>query len=95
MIAKPLQVKAVKPYVIWLKYADETEGTIDLSHLLNKPIFKNWINLSFFNSVYIDSETWAIAWNDDIELCPDSLYLKIKGMTFEQWKNNQSINATN
>ncbi len=94
MISKPLQVKVIKPYVIWLKYADETEGSIDLSHLLNKPVFKNWANLSFFNAVNIDSDTWAVAWNENIELCPDNLYLKIKGITFEQWKSNQDVYAT-
>jgi hypothetical protein len=88
MISKPIQVKAINPYAIWLQYADETEGTVDLSHLKNKPIFKNWVNPVFFSKVYINSETFAIAWNEDIELCPDNLYLKIKGISFEQWKNN-------
>lgn len=87
MISKPLQVKAINQYSIWLKYDDNTEVEVDLSHLINKPVFKNWKESYFFDKVYIDTETFAIAWDENIELCPDSLYLKIKGITFEQWRN--------
>jgi hypothetical protein len=95
MIPKPTEVKAITPYIIWLKFADGTEGQIDLSHLINKPVFKRWEIPSFFNTVYIDIETFAIAWDENIELCPDNLYLKIKGLSFEQWKSNQYSYATN
>jgi hypothetical protein len=94
MIAKPIQVKAIDQYLIWLKFADDTEGQVDISHLIDKPVFKKWTNPNFFNKVYIDTETWAIAWDENIELCPDNLYLKIKGITFEQWKTNFSTHAT-
>jgi len=95
MIVKLVQVKAINQYMIWLKYDDNIEGQVDLSHLKDKPVFKNWENPNFFNKVYIDSETGAVAWDENIELCPDSLYLKIKGQTFEQWKTNQYSHATN
>ena len=94
MISKPLQVKAIGQHSIWLKYADNTEGQVDLSHLANKPIFKDWENADFFNKVHVNTETFAIAWDENIELCPDNLYLKIKGITFEQWKNKQYSYAT-
>ena len=88
MIAKPLQIKALSNYVIWIKYDDNTEGQVNLDHLVNKPIFDRWKEIDFFNKVHINKETNAIAWDKNIELCPDSLYLKIKGLTFEQWKLN-------
>jgi len=94
MIPKPIQVKAINQYLIWLKFTDSTEGQIDLSYLINKPIFKSWLNPTFFDKVYIDTETNAIAWDENIELCPDNMYLKLKGITFEQWKSNQYSYAT-
>jgi hypothetical protein len=94
MIAEPIQVKAIDQYIIWLKFADNIEGQIDLSYLMNYPIFKNWADPNFFNQVHIDKETCAIAWDENIELCPDSLYLKIKGITFEEWKTNRYSYAT-
>lgn len=95
MISKPIQVKTINQYSIWLKFDDGTEGKVDLSHLINKPVFQNWKDADFFDRVYIDPETGAIAWDENIELCPDNMYLKIKGITFEQWKNSQYSYATN
>jgi len=89
MIAKPLQVKATGKYSIWLVYDDGIQGEINLNHLSDKPVFKKWENSDFFNSVSIDNETEAIRWDENIELCPDSLYLKLKGITFEEWKANK------
>lgn len=95
MFPRPIQVKALKKYVIWLKYSDNTEGQLDLSHLAGKPAFIDWDNSELFFDVFIDAETHAIVWNNDIDLCPDSLYLKLKGLTFEEWKSKQALYATN
>ena len=94
MIAKPIQVKALNKYIIWVKFSDQIEGKVDLSYLISKPVFKVWQNKDLFSKVYIDNETYAIAWNNEIELCPDNIYLKLKGITFEQWKNNPNQYAT-
>ena len=95
MIAKPVEVKALNNFRIWLKYSDSTAGEINLSHLVGQGIFSAWKNSEFFNKVHIDSETKAISWDNNIELCPNSLYLKIKGITFEQWQKEISSHASN
>jgi hypothetical protein len=89
MIPKPIVVKTVKPYVISVKYEDNTEGIWDVSYLLNKPVFKKWADEKFFSKVHIDKETFSISWDEDIELCPDTLYLNIRGLSFEQWQSEQ------
>lgn len=94
MITKPIEVKAISNYIIWVKFSDQTEGQVDLSYLITKPIFKAWQNSDFFNKVYIDKETNAIAWDENIELCPDNIYLKLKGISFEEWRNSQNLYAT-
>jgi hypothetical protein len=95
MIIKPIEVKALDKYSIYIKFADDTEGNVDLSHLIHKPVFQNWTKTDFFSKVYIDSETYSIAWDENIELCPDSLYLKIKGLSYEQWKSKEYSDAAN
>ncbi len=37
----------------------------------------------------------SIAWNNILELCPDSLYLKIIGKTFEQYKMDNPAHDIN
>ena len=95
MIAKPIIVKALNNCALWISYSDGTEGIVDVSAICEKGIFKSIKDIETFNKVYIDSETNAIAWSADLELCSDALYLKIKGLNFDQWVKTQQLHATN
>ena len=94
-IAKAISVKALSKYKIRLKYSDNTEGEIDLSHLSGRGVFKDWDKDDLFNKVSIDSESGAIAWNSKIDLCPNTLYLKLKGISFEEWQKENTTYAAN
>lgn len=39
---KPVEVKALANYRIWLRYDDGTEGEVDLSDLAGRGAFKAW-----------------------------------------------------
>ena len=86
MFPKPINVQSLDNYHLALSYDDGTTGTVDLSNLAHKGIFEQWEQNNLFNKVYIDSETQTIAWNEDLDVCPDSLYLKLIGISFEDYK---------
>jgi Protein of unknown function (DUF2442) len=71
---KPVNVQARPNYHIYLEFSDGTSGEVDLSHLKGKGVFKAWNDYGFFEQVRI-GEHREIKWDDDVELCPDSLYL--------------------
>ena len=78
-----LRAVAVEPrdgYRIWLRCADGAESEVDLSDLAGKGVFAAWLEPEFCDHVYI-SEWSSIAWNNEIELCPDALYLEFAGKT--------------
>ena len=77
MYAKPIFVNALSDYQIEINFSDGLSGVVDLSHLAGKGVFKVWENDNLFSRVYINNETDAIAWNDDLELCPNTLYQQI------------------
>jgi hypothetical protein len=56
---------------------------VDLSHLVGKGVFALWNNYHAFQQVYIGS-SGQIAWSDEIDLCPDAVYLKITGKNPEE-----------
>ncbi len=93
MIAKPIAIKAEKKYLLTLKYDDGLAGTLDLSYLALTGVFNQWEENDLFFHPYIDAETSAICWNKTLELSSDALYLKLKGITFDEWKN-QTAHAT-
>jgi len=73
---KLIQVKPLKKYRIWLKYNDGAQGELDLSHLAGQGIFSLWDQKDQFQNVHI-GEFGQVAWNNEVELCADSLYLQL------------------
>ena len=95
MIAKPIDVKALDDYSIYVKFSDGVQGAVNLKRLAHKGIFHAWDKNNLFQQVHID-DYGAIAWNEDIDICPDNVYLQLQGITFEQWQQqNQNIYASN
>jgi len=79
---KPLKVKPLPNYRLWLRYDDGIEGEVDLSDLAGKGVFKAWDSANVFETVHI-GEFGEIAWDGDIDLCPDSIYLRLTGKSAE------------
>ncbi len=95
MISEPIEVKPLDNYRIFLKFIDGKEGIIDLSEFRGKGVFKSWDNNGLFSKVYIDSDTKAIAWDENLELDVNNLYLKLIGKSFDEWKNENIEYASN
>ena len=79
---KPLEVKPLPNFRLWLRYDDGVSGEVDLSNLAGRGVFKAWEQEEFFKGVRIGSHK-EISWSDDIDLCPDSLYMKLTNKTPE------------
>jgi hypothetical protein len=73
---KPTLVRALTKYRIYLEFSDGTKGEVDLSDLAGKGVFEVWKDYNFFERVHL-GDLREIKWNDEIELCADSLYLKL------------------
>jgi hypothetical protein len=71
---KAIDVKAVKKYVIQIKFEDGVSGEVDLSADAGKGVFKFWDEGDAFFHVYINSETDGIAWSDMLEISPERVY---------------------
>ena len=75
---QPVHVEPRPGYRIWIQFSDGIAGEIDLSDLAGRGAFQAWNNPGYFEKVYLTPHR-AIAWDDDIELCADALYLKLTG----------------
>ena len=79
---RPVEVKALPGYELWLRYEDGTQGKVDLSRLVGHGVFTAIKDPVEFAKVRIH-KSGAIAWAEDIDLCPDALYLEITGQRAE------------
>ena len=73
---KITNVTVLQEYKVKLEYSDGTQGIIDLSYLVGKGVFSLWNDYETFRNVKIGS-SGELTWSDQVDLCPDSLYLKI------------------
>ena len=75
-MARLIDVEPRPEFRLKLKYSNGVEGEVDLAHLTGRGVFKAWDDDSHFFDARITSYG-AIAWGNEIELCPDALYLQL------------------
>jgi len=75
---KVTQAKTLDNYRLSLTFDDGVSGIVDLSDLAGKGVFASWLDPGVFENVRIGS-SGELAWSEMIDICPDSLYLRITG----------------
>lgn len=71
-------IKALPEFRLWLRFDDAVEGTADLSDLVGKGVMASLADPTVFASVSLVDG--VPRWGDEIDLCPDALYLQVTGM---------------
>jgi hypothetical protein len=79
---KVIKINVLENYRLDLTFADGTRGTADLSDLAGSGVFKCWDNYEEFKMVKI-GDAGELVWREQIDLCPDALYLRVTGKTAE------------
>lgn len=85
-------VESLGPYSVWLRFADGTEGKVDLASELQDPAWEGdlerWHDPDFFDSVEVGG--FGIVWGlrkgpedptDPISLSSDRLYGEVRGLS--------------
>ncbi len=71
-------VQVLERYQLRLTFHDGKGGRVDLSDLVGKGVFALWNDYEEFRSVKI-GDTGELIWGDQVDLCPDALYMKVTG----------------
>jgi hypothetical protein len=82
-MVKITKVSVMANYRLEVAFDDGVRGVVDLSDLVGKGIFALWRDPDIFEKVQIGS-FGELIWLDKIDLCPDSLYLKVTGKNPEE-----------
>ena len=72
------KVQVLQDYRLELIFDDGVRGVVDLSDLVGNGVFSFWRERHVFEQVRIGS-SGELVWGDQVDLCPDSLYLKATG----------------
>ncbi len=91
-----ISIQAIEKYKLFLSYDDGTKGVLNLSHLAGEGVFQYWEEANNFFNVSINPQGGGITWSKELDICPDAAYLNIKGISFEEWREQtKSRHATN
>ena len=68
-----VDARHVRDFVVWLKFADGSEGEVDLSQELWGPVFEPLKDPDAFRQFEV-AEYGTIAWPNGADLAPEFLY---------------------
>jgi len=68
------EVRYVSGYTLWLRFADGTQGEVDLSGELWGPMFEPLNDPEVFKAVHVNEELRTIVWPNGADLAPEFLY---------------------
>lgn len=72
LLPRAVSVEALPNYILKIKFNNNEEKYFDAKKIYNLPCYKPLQNKEFFKTVHV--EYGSIAWNNDIDYCPDCLY---------------------
>ena len=78
-------MKPIENYKLLLTFTNGRRKIFDMLKYLNKGVFQQLQDSDLFNQAYISHGT--VAWNDDLDIDPDTLY--IKGESAVEYENNR------
>lgn len=65
-----------------------------MSHLEGIGVFKIWDENDNFSKVFIDKESGAISWPNEIDIDTLNIYCKIKGISTDKYLLSQTSHTT-
>jgi hypothetical protein len=92
---KIVHVAVLDGYRLNLTFEDGVRGSVDLHGLIGTGVFSLWNDYDAFRNVKI-GDSGELVWSEQVDLCPDSLYLQVTGKSPEDIFPNlkrESVNA--
>lgn len=89
-------------YKIEVGFEDGAKGVVDFSKYLSKGgVFDKFKDIEFFKNFKIDKELGVLAWEDERDIAPETLYSEATGAPLPNWmcpneipSANKSVNRT-
>ena len=86
MIPDVISAKYIDGYKIELIFDDGKKGIVDLSRYLKRGgVFERFKNIEFFKNFTVNKELGIIAWQDELDVSPETLYCEATGSPLPTW----------
>lgn len=78
MIPRVVQAHYVGEFTIHLRFADGTEGDVDLRGELHGNIFEPLKDIAFFRQFFVHPAFHTLTWPNGADIAPEFLYEKLQ-----------------
>lgn len=78
MIQRVLSASHVRDYTIRIRFADGSEGDVDLAGELEGPVFLPLRDLDYFRQFRVDPELHTLVWPNGADFAPEFLHSRIR-----------------
>jgi len=78
MLPRIIEARYAGGFAVWLRFADGSQGTVDLSTELSGPMFEPLRDQAFFAQVRLHPELRTLVWPNGADLAPEFLYARLR-----------------
>ena len=82
-LPRPIEVRVIEQYRLWLRFTDGASGEVNLGHLAGRGVFAAWLTPGFFEQAFICAQSRTVSWPGELDLDPDVLYAAVTGKPLE------------
>ena len=76
MLPRVVEARYVGRFTVHLRFADGTEGDVDLERELDGEVFEPLKNPSYFRQFSVNTELHTLTWPNGADFAPEFLYEK-------------------
>jgi hypothetical protein len=74
MILRILEARVCGPFSLWLRFSDGESKCVDVSPLLQGPVFEPLRDPAYFSRMVLDSVCGTVVWPNGADFAPEALY---------------------
>lgn len=72
IVPKPVEIKVLENYKLWLKFENGEEKTFDMEKYIHEKFYEKLKNRKYFENVKVVGNT--IEWEEGEDVAPENLY---------------------
>ena len=73
MLPRITDAKYIENHTLWLRFADGTEGEVDLEQELHGEVFEPLKDVEYFKAVVLHPELRTVVWPNGADFAPEFL----------------------
>ncbi len=78
MLPRIILVRHVEGHTIWLRFADGTEGEVDLRNELDGEVFEPLKDIGYFKQFTLHPELKTVVWPNGADFAPEFLRAAVR-----------------